>query len=255
MNLGEREVRLLAASLGLGMLAVGIFTVFAQGNGAGSAALITIGILLLVVAGFADRIELIELGGAKLQLRDLARRRFALASQEEKKGDTQAAANLRRQAHALQRLAGTYERLRRSMPGGSRRTGALDEVMRQARRFAQETKFDPADVWTWFEEGNDAARVVALGLMLGDKDLRDFFAALDAIEHSRSAFEQYYGLRVARMMIPDLSEVEQDWLAAAVRSAQHTEGFQSDTSRKDVSKEILRELGENAESLQDDMSV
>jgi hypothetical protein len=243
MSLDERQVRLLAAGLGVAMLALGIFTVFEQGNGAGSAALITIGTLLLIVGGLGDRIELIELGGAKLRLRDLARQQLQLASRQEKQGDTEAAKNLRRQAHALQRLAGTYERVRGSMPGGKGRTGELDAVIAQARQFARETKFDPADVWTWFENGNDGARVIALGLMEGDKELRDFFAALDAIENSRSAFEQYYGLRVARMMIPDLTELEGEWLADAVRAAQDKTGFRDDSFRSKEGDEILKALG------------
>jgi hypothetical protein len=100
VNLGDRGLRVLTASLGLAMLAVGVFTVFETGNGAGSAALITIGVLLLGVGGLADRIEFIELGGAKLHLRDLALQRLALASEKEEKGDSDAAAKLRRQAHA-----------------------------------------------------------------------------------------------------------------------------------------------------------
>jgi hypothetical protein len=102
----------------------------------------------------------------------------------------------------------------------------LDEVMCEATQLAQETKFDPADVWTWFDQGNDSARVVALGLMLGDKDLRDFYAALDAIENSRSAFEQYYGLRVAYEMIPTLAGFERGWLDGAVRKAQQDSRLQ-----------------------------
>jgi hypothetical protein len=62
VNLGDRGLRVLTASLGLAMLAVGVCTVFETGNGAGSAALITIGVLLLGVGGLADRIEFIELG-------------------------------------------------------------------------------------------------------------------------------------------------------------------------------------------------
>ena len=42
--------------------------------------------------------------------------------------------------------------------------------------------------------------------MLEDKRLRDFAVSLDVIEHSRSAFEQYYGLYLSQLMLPVLRD-------------------------------------------------
>ncbi len=216
--------------------------VFVTDKDAGSAALLGLGVLVLGVAIFSDRIESIEFAGAKLGLRDIARERFALAATREREGDQEAAAALRKQAHALQRLAGTYGRVRRSMRGGPDRTRILDDVMRQARELAASDELDPSEIWRWFDEGADEGRIIALGLMEGDDRLCDFFCALDAIEHSRSAFEQYYGLRVARKMLPELSPLERDWLAAANSQARKSRGFGTDSSRMSVSRDIERAL-------------
>jgi hypothetical protein len=235
-------LRLAAAVVGLLVLTSGVVAVFVTDTEAGSASLLALGGLVLAVAIFSDRIESIEFAGAKLGLRDLARERFALAAARERQGDHKAAAALRMQAHALQRLAGTYGQIRRSMRGGPERTRILDDVMRQARELAASTDLDPSEIWTWFDEGAAEGRIIALGLMEGDDRLCDFFCALDAIEHSRSPFEQYYGLRVARKMLPGLSALERDWLAAAISQARQSKGFCIDSSRMSVSREISRAL-------------
>ena len=237
-------LRLAAAAVGLLVLTCGVVAVFVTETEAGSASLLALGALVLAVAVFSDRIESIEFAGAKLGLRDLARERFELAATRERQGDHEAATVLRKQARALQRLAGTYAQTRRSMRGGPERTRILDDVMRQARELAGSTDLDPSEIWTWFDQGADEARVIALGLMEGDGRLRDFFCALDAIEQPRSPFEQYYGLRVACTMVPELSELEREWLAAAISQARRSKGFGTDTSRMSVSCDISRALDE-----------
>ena len=216
--------------------------VFVTDKEAGSASLLALGGLVLAVAIFSDRVESIEFAGAKLGLRDLARERFALAATRESEGDHAAAAALRKQARALQRLSGTYGRIRRSMRGSPERTRILDDVMRQARELAASSELDPSEIWTWFDEGADESRIIALGLMEGDDRLCDFFCALDAIEHPRSPFEQYYGLRVARKMLPGLNPLERNWLAAAVKHARRSKRFTTDSARMAVSNEISRTL-------------
>jgi hypothetical protein len=238
----SNRIRIAAAVVGLLVLATGVIAVFVTDTEAGSTSLLALGGLVLAVAIFSDRIESIQFAGAKLGLRDLARERYALAATREAHGDPEAAAALRKQAHALQRLAGTYAHIRRTMPGGRDRTRFLDGVMKQASDFAASTELDPSEVWTWFDRGADEARVIALGLMEGDNRLCDFFCALDAIEHPRSPFEQYYGLRVARKMLPGLSEVEKKWLREANNQARESERFQNDGPAMFESDQIRKAL-------------
>lgn len=244
MRPDRRHLRRLAGALGgAAILLAGVLAVFLTSNPAGSASLVTLGALVIGVALFSERIESLEFGGARMQLRDLAKQRFSLARQAEREGDAVAASRLRRQAHGFQRLAGTYARIRRSTAGGPSRTRILDEVVAQASRLAAETEFDPPDVWSWFDEGDEGARVIALGLMQGDERLRDFFCALDGIESSRSAFERYHALVVARQMAGGLTDLERDWLAAAVTDAQRSKRFREDGPSMAVANSILVELG------------
>src|SRR6266699_449148 len=235
-------LRLAIGIAGAAMFSGGVAAVFATSNGGGSAALITVGAALALVAALGDRVEALELGSAKLGLRDLARDRFALARVKEAEGDAPAAAELRHQALALERLANEYAHRRRTMRGGPRRTGILEHIMRQLALLAKEHQFDPVDVWDWFNRGKPEARITAIGLMHGDRQIRDLFVALDAIEDSRSAFEQFHGLRLAHEMLPDLSSLERLWLRETIERARRSRRFRRDSDRWRMSDAVLANL-------------
>lgn len=230
------------AILGMAILASGVVAVFLTENGTGSAALITLGALAIGVAVFSDRIETIEFGGARLTLRVLARQRFELAVKREQEGDIATASRLRRQAHGFERLANTYGRIRRSTPSGPSRTEILDGIVSQASQLARSTEFEPADVWSWFDQGDEQARVIVLGLMQGDERLRDLFCALEAIENPQSRFEGFHALVVAERMLGGLNKFEAAWLREAIREAQRSKHFRQDGESMRISEEILREL-------------
>jgi hypothetical protein len=235
-------LRLALGTVGVAMFSAGVAAVFATSNGAGSAALVTVGAALGLLAVLGDRVQVLELGSAKLSLRDLARDRFALAKAKEAAGDANAATELRRQGLALERLANEYAHRRQTMRGGPKRTGILEHIMGQLTQLATEHRFDPVDVWEWFNQGKPEARITAIGLMHGDKRLRDVFVALDAIEDSRSAFEQFHGLRLAREMLPDLSSLERQWLRETVEQARRSQRFARDPDRWHMSEAILAGL-------------
>jgi hypothetical protein len=69
----------------------------------------------------------------------------------------------------------------------------------------REVVFDPAEVATWFHEGTDALRVVALNLMIAGEDCRDFLAVLEVVNAPRSLFEQFYGLILGQQMLSNLA--------------------------------------------------
>src|SRR5262245_14490115 len=66
-------LRLGIAGAGVAMFTLGVVAVFATSNGGGSGALVTVGAALALIAALGDRVEALELGSAKLGLRDLAR--------------------------------------------------------------------------------------------------------------------------------------------------------------------------------------
>lgn len=242
---GVAPQRIVAGIVGALVLAGGVFAVFHTSNAAGSTSLVALGALVIGAALFSDRIESLEFGGAKLKLRDMAKQRFALAAQREGEGDPAAALQLRKQAHSFQRLSGAYRRIRRSTPPGPGRTELLDRLVAQARQLAEDTEFDPVDVWTWFGDGDEDARVIALGLMQGDERLRDFFCAFDAIENPRSPFEQYHALLVVAEMVEGgdaLTELESTWLREAIERAQTDKRFHEDKFSMPLSEQIAERL-------------
>ena len=86
----------------------------------------------------------------------------------------------------------------------------LEEIVARARRLAAEQPFEPAEVLRWLREGSEEERITALAMMQAKRELRDFDAALAAIEHSRSAFEQYHALLLAAEMTDDLAQRSDD---------------------------------------------
>jgi hypothetical protein len=177
-------------------------------------------------------------------LGDLARETFALATEADQRGDGEVAKRLRMVGRQLQKLASQYHSLRSVMQAGIERTTALEHVMLEARKLAAGSALEPEDVLRWFDQGTPEARITALGLMEGDLRLGDFGAAIDAIGHSRSAFEQYHGLVLAREMVrsQSLTTIEVTLLRIAVKRALRNPRVRSDSDRRLVGEEILADL-------------
>lgn len=128
------------------------------------------------------------------------------------------------------------------MRAGHERTRALEHVMTEARRLAQSDALEAADVVTWFEEGTPEARITALGLMQGNARLRDFEAALDAIDESRSAFEQYHGLLLAEMMLSELTASQRAQLAVVTERAVRSHRVRRNSDRRMTGERLLAAL-------------
>jgi hypothetical protein len=114
--------------------------------------------------------------------------------------------------------------------------------MTEARRLAQSDALEAADVVTWFEEGTPEARITALGLMQGNARLRDFEAALDAIDESRSAFEQYHGLLLAEMMLSELTASQRAQLAVVTERAVRSHRVRRNSDRRMTGERLLAAL-------------
>lgn len=232
---------------GLGALAGGFFTLFTTDNSVGGIVLLTLALALLVLAFFGERVQIesFEILGTKIKVRELVNNRLQLAHMGSTQTDDRNATAMHKQALALQslgRLYDLYEYIRRTERVLDRRTSALDHLAHQMQLAGGEADFDPVEVSTWFHQGNDAMRVVALNLMLGREECRDFLAVLRTIDQPRSLFEQYYGLRLAEQMLPHLDAVERRVLAQAVGRARQKRRFRHDRPLMSLSNTILSEL-------------
>jgi hypothetical protein len=207
---------------------------------------VSIGAALLLAAGLWDRLESFEFAGARMQMRIVERLRDR-AAEAEVRGDVAVAAALREEARALldeaRPIAASYEQLRESLAPGPDRTAKLEGVVAEARAAAREKRHEPAEVRQLFERGTDGERMYALGLMQEDGRLRDFAVALEAIEDSRSAFEQYYALSLAELMLPALTKDQRRELDAMLTKRPGNAAYiRPGTDRWTVTQRILSRL-------------
>ncbi len=152
---------------------------------------------------------------------------------------------MREQALTLQRLVGLYdlyEYIRSTEPASDRRTRVLDQLAARMQVAGREVQFDPGEVSAWFHDGTDALRVVALNLMIARKECRDLLAVLKTVDEPRSLFEQYYGLRLGRLMLADLDEFERRLLADAIGRARRRRRFRRDAALMTLSNALLADL-------------
>jgi hypothetical protein len=78
--------------------------------------------------------------------------------------------------------------------------------------------YDGDELRRLFQEGPPVVRVLVLGLMRGDPSLADAATIGSAITESRSANEQYHGLRLAEVVGPRLSPEERRRLARVIEA-------------------------------------
>jgi hypothetical protein len=242
-------LRLLLGALGAGSFGAGVAAVFVSANGTGTGVLLAFGGTVFVLALLGDGVESIEFGGTKLRMRAAAAEKFALAEDLESIGDDAAAARLRTEAQALMQaarpIASEYKAVRDTMSPGRERTMAMERVVADARKLADEQPFKRSDVVRWLQEGSDEERVTALALMQARPDLRDISTALAAIERSRTPFEQYHALLLADRMLDELDDADRERLADIVTRARD-QRFRRDPDRWLLSERILQRLNERS---------
>jgi hypothetical protein len=246
----RKAVRLLrpaVAPVGLVVFIGGVATLFTTDNTAGSLFLMTLGLVLLLVAFFGSRIELesFEILGTKLKVREVVRGRLELAelAASRQEGDRDARV---RQAGVLQELLvlyDLYQYIRRTQPASQQRTAQLDSVAARMKAAGQQAEFDFATVSTWFHQGDDSLRVLALNLMRAREECRDFLAILKTVGEPRSNFEQFYGLILAEEIVREgCDRLECQLLADAIGRARRTRRFRRDKPLVFVSDRITAAL-------------
>jgi hypothetical protein len=146
----------------------------------------------------------------------------------------------------LDAYAQEYEQLRREVAPGRERTLQMTTVTAEARAAARTAPLTTADLRNMMSGGRDGERVIALALAQDQADSRLFDVVLDAIVHSRSAFEQYQALGTAFEMAESLDGAQKRELAAGLRSAlaNETYGIRDDSSRGLLVDAIFSTVGE-----------
>ncbi len=231
------------------VLLAGAVAVFKTSNGSGTAALIAAGVVLIVVAVLAERLESIEAAGMKVGMRAQAaakvKEHAAVAADEN--GDHEEAKRLRRQAAELREIAAatgrSYERIRSQMGSGWHRTERLENLLEDAMRSAPQV-LDAEIVGDLFKEGSEGSRVVALRLMQRDPAMAYVPGICEAINEPRSALEQWHGLSAAeRAVAHGIPPAEEEKLRNVLHMAL-AEGRirQEDSDRHSLAERILQLL-------------
>ena len=152
----QRLVPSALAVLGLGLAATGVAAVFLAESDTGAAALLTIGVILVLFAAVGDRLESLRYGDFELVLR-------RKADEAARRGDIVEAKALQRAADTVAqrvaRLARSYTTVRGSMPAGLQRTAEMDRIIQEAETNADRPDIDQEEVLSLLWTGSEGARV------------------------------------------------------------------------------------------------
>jgi len=241
----RRGAQVVGGLVGVVTLAAGGVAVFATSNEVGSAALVTAGVAIAGVSVFANRIRGFEAAGVRLEFVRQARDVSRQAERARAAGDVGRAEELEHRADRLLAAATTvgsrYEELRRSEPPGWERTSRMEGALRDARAVDPDglTASHVADIFGTGREGN---RVFALALIERHPRLASAEVLVDAIGHSRSAFEQYHALLATEGALDSLSGDERARVHDAVASALAGALGERSSDRRTVARRVLARL-------------
>lgn len=246
--LDTRKRQIVSVALGLSLLALGTVSTFLTSNGAGSAALIAGGTVLLMVTLLDERITWLKVGNLEFQLRETARQLNHQATNLEAQGNYEAAEQLREEAGRLllqaSPAARAYEEIRRTRPPLAQRIAEMSKLVDDAYAYSQEHHPSAEAVHAIFTNGDDGERVYALALMQADPEVADFECVINAISESHSAFEQNHGLRTALAMLRHLNSAEKKQLVPIIRQQLVPDGhIARSTSRRQLAEKLLNALG------------
>jgi formylglycine-generating enzyme required for sulfatase activity len=144
-------------------------------------------------------------------------------------------------------LAEEYESTRKRMSSGYTRTGLMTSLVSRVHILgAQRGTHGMAE--KLFSRGTDGARIVGLALAIKDPRRQYIELALSGIAESRSAFEQFHALLLAKKLTPSLHPTAMARLKSAIQSQVGKTIGEDDPSRWSVAQDLLEKLGHTADS-------
>jgi len=223
--------------LGLALAGTGVAAVFTTDSDTGAAALLGVGIVLLLFGAIGDRLESLRYGDLEVVLR-------RKADEAERRGDHEAAKALRHAADTIgervARAAHSYETVRRMKPGQAR-TNKLDEIVAEGQRAAHEREIDEEEILSVVWTGSAGARAWALGVLQERPELATTRAILEALQRPEHMHDQYHALVLAdRFLRLDTTERwARDRIAATVRQRRESGAFGADRDCLQASAKLL----------------
>jgi hypothetical protein len=221
-------VWLLAVS-GVALAGVGAYRVVVSAGGSAGIAAVTAGSLLLVSLFVISRVEQLSVTTSGLDMR--------LSRDVADAGAPKAARILDRTDLAW--YAQSYSFIHEELGADAYRNAKMhlqDLLVERAAAVARREKFDASEVRTLFRNAAPTMRVLALGLMQGDPSLADGPSIVDAIANSRSANEQFQGLRLTEQCWQHLTSAYREAARAAIEASPEIE---TGGSRRALAEKIL----------------
>ena len=125
----------------------------------------------------------------------------------------------------------------------------MGSIAASMKALAKKTQFSPQDVKELFQKGKEGDRLAAIEVVHGNSESACFDLILEAIQNSKSAYEQWRALVVAQDMLPLLNKEQNHRLAEAIKQqrsgAPGTRMAGKDQSRYVLGGRILQALGQS----------
>jgi hypothetical protein len=222
-------MRWVIAAIGLGLLVVGAVKADSASGDAGGIVLVVAGALLLVSPLIIGRIERLSVSTSGLELQ--------LSREISELGAPKTARVLDRTE--LARFAESYAFIHEELRDPEYRDAKVhlqDLLVERAAAISRREKMNATEVRALFMNGSPMMRVLTLGLMQGDPSLADGATILSAIADSRSANEQFQGLKLALLCWHNLTRSDRHAIQSAIEDNPH---IQPGTNRHLLATELL----------------
>jgi hypothetical protein len=198
----------LPALAGLGLVVLVCVQAVRYNESDALTSLALVGATLLVIPLVYHRLESVKVSATTVEL--------TLSKAIAEAGAPKTAALLERSG--LTGMVESYEFVRRELADPTflnARIRLQDALVDQAAALSRTQKLDHKEVQRIFHDGSPLLRVLVLGLMEGDTSLADTAEIISAISDSRTANEQYHGLKLAELVWRNLSAGDRSIILAA----------------------------------------
>jgi hypothetical protein len=152
----------------------------------------------------------------------------------------------RSEVNELDRLAREYERVRSEMAPSRERTFEMATVLARMRAAARAANLDAAGVQALASSTRDGDRLAAIAALQERPEPSAIRWLLDAVERSRSAFEQYQALRALWGSMPVMSAATRNEVRARLVALRSSDGrgflTPENADRYALSGQIIAEL-------------
>jgi hypothetical protein len=209
--------RMLVGVVGFALLVLGASKFTLAAGDAGAITLVVAGAILLFTPLVLDRVQHVSLGASRVDL--------WLTTQVSERGAPVAAAILQRTR--LGSFAESYALVHDELTAPdyiAARIHLQDLLVQRAASVARQEKFEAGEVQRLFVNGSVVMRVLALGLMQGDRSLANVSTIVSAVIDGRSRNEQYQGLHLAELCWPRLPSPDRHEVFRAIERANFEPG-------------------------------